>query len=186
MANIQKTLNYRHSSAFLTWFEHAAFRLGGGRSIQLSYRNVSKTGHFCRNWTYVIHLWFSHGLCSSIALGGECSIQLSYADIRFWLTSLTLSDAAVAKILHKCRICGSLLTRKIKVFQPFWSPGSVTDFFYFQPIFFSAKMLFASSAALGFSNQNSQYRIAIDTWVLFNSSQYRSPLRRRSLYPTEL
>ena len=75
---------------------------------------------------------------------------------------------------------------KIKVFQPFWSPGSVTDFFYFQPIFFSAKMLFASSAALGFSNQNSQYRIAIDTWVLFNSSQYRSPLRRRVLYPAEL
>ena len=75
---------------------------------------------------------------------------------------------------------------KIKVFQPFRPPGSVTDFFYFQPIFFSAKMLFASSAALGFSNQNSQYRISIDTWVLFKSSQYRSPLRRRVLYPAEL
>ena len=30
----------------------------------------------------------------------------------FGLTSLTLSDAAVAKILHKCWICGSLFTHK--------------------------------------------------------------------------
>jgi len=30
----------------------------------------------------------------------------------FWLTSLTLSDAAVAKILHKCWICSSLFTHK--------------------------------------------------------------------------
>ncbi|MEQ2367006.1 hypothetical protein WMO25_18270 [Coprococcus sp. CLA-AA-H190] len=36
-------------------------------------------------------------------------------------------------------------------------------FFLFSADIFSAKMLFASSAALGFSNQNSQYRIAIDT-----------------------
>ena len=75
------------------------------------------------------------------------------------------------------------LRAKSRFFSLFDHPDRWPIFFYFQPIFFSAKMLFASSAALGFSNQNSQYRIAIDTWVLFNSSQYRSPLRRRLFYP---
>ena len=52
-------------------FEPTAFRLGGGRSIRLSYWGVYEI----ELWTY--RLWLKGGRFV-VTLGGVCSIQLSY------------------------------------------------------------------------------------------------------------
>ena len=69
--------------AFTRWFEHPTYRLGGGRSIQLSYGNIFKIYSIL-----VLNLLNVNRLCPkggryNIFLGGECSIQLSYDDMRF-------------------------------------------------------------------------------------------------------
>ena len=67
--------------AFPRWFEHPTYRLGGGRSIQLSYGNIFKIYSIL-----VLNLLNVNRLCPkggryNIFLGGVCSIQLSYMDI---------------------------------------------------------------------------------------------------------
>ena len=57
-----------------TRFERMAFRLGGGRSIRLSYWGVYEI----ELWTY--RLWLKGGRFV-VTLGGVCSIQLSYMDV---------------------------------------------------------------------------------------------------------
>ena len=64
--------------AFPRWFEHPTYRLGGGRSIQLSYGNIFKIYSIL-----VLNLLNVNRLCPkggryNIFLGGERSIQLSY------------------------------------------------------------------------------------------------------------
>ena len=64
--------------AFPRWFEHPTYRLGGGRSIQLSYGNIFKIYSIL-----VLNLLNVNRLCPkggryNIFLGGECSMQLSY------------------------------------------------------------------------------------------------------------
>ena len=67
--------------AFPRWFEHPTYRLGGGRSIQLSYGNIFKIYSIL-----VLNLLNVNRLCPkggryNIFLGGVCSIQLSYCDM---------------------------------------------------------------------------------------------------------
>ena len=74
--------------AFPRWFEHPTYRLGGGRSIQLSYGNIFKIYSIL-----VLNLLNVNRLCPkggryNIFLGGECSIQLSYEDSKNILLSL--------------------------------------------------------------------------------------------------
>ena len=70
--------------AFPRWFEHPTYRLGGGRSIQLSYGNIFKIYSIL-----VLNLLNVNRLCPkggryNIFLGGGRSILLSYEDI-YWL-----------------------------------------------------------------------------------------------------
>ena len=67
--------------AFPRWFEHPTYRLGGGRSIQLSYGNIFKIYSIL-----VLNLLNVNRLCPkggryNIFLGGGCSILLSYGDV---------------------------------------------------------------------------------------------------------
>ena len=71
--------------AFPRWFEHPTYRLGGGRSIQLSYGNIFKIYSIL-----VLNLLNVNRLCPkggryNIFLGGERSILLSYGDIFTYL-----------------------------------------------------------------------------------------------------
>ena len=73
--------------AFPRWFEHPTYRLGGGRSIQLSYGNIFKIYSIL-----VLNLLNVNRLCPkggryNIFLGGVCSIQLSYWDIFIFLSA---------------------------------------------------------------------------------------------------
>ena len=67
--------------AFPRWFEHPTYRLGGGRSIQLSYGNIFKIYSIL-----VLNLLNVNRLCPkggryNIFLGGERSILLSYGNV---------------------------------------------------------------------------------------------------------
>ena len=67
--------------AFPRWFEHPTYRLGGGRSIQLSYGNIFKIYSIL-----VLNLLNVNRICPkggryNIFLGGGRSIQLSYSDV---------------------------------------------------------------------------------------------------------
>ena len=74
--------------AFPRWFEHPTYRLGGGRSIQLSYGNIFKIYSIL-----VLNLLNVNRLCPkggryNIFLGGERSILLSYGRILWNLGKL--------------------------------------------------------------------------------------------------
>ena len=74
--------------AFPRWFEHPTYRLGGGRSIQLSYGNIFKIYSIL-----VLNLLNVNRLCPkggryNIFLGGARSIQLSYGRILWNLGKL--------------------------------------------------------------------------------------------------
>ena len=63
--------------AFPRWFEHPTYRLGGGRSIQLSYGNIFKIYSIL-----VLNLLNVNRLCPkggryNIFLGGACYIHLT-------------------------------------------------------------------------------------------------------------
>ena len=67
--------------AFPRWFEHPTYRLGGGRSIQLSYGNIFKIYSIL-----VLNLLNVNRLCPkggryNIFLGGGRSILLSYGNM---------------------------------------------------------------------------------------------------------
>ena len=67
--------------AFPRWFEHPTYRLGGGRSIQLSYGNIFEIYSIL-----VLNLLNVNRLCPkggryNIFLGGGRSILLSYGNI---------------------------------------------------------------------------------------------------------
>ena len=67
--------------AFPRWFEHPTYRLGGGRSIQLSYGNIFKIYSIVgTNQLNVNRLCPKSGRYN-IFLGGGRSILLSYGNI---------------------------------------------------------------------------------------------------------
>ena len=80
--------------AFPRWFEHPTYRLGGGRSIQLSYGNIFKIYSIL-----VLNLLNVNRICPkggryNIFLGGGRSIQLSYSDV--------LSSMIIARSKSNC------------------------------------------------------------------------------------
>ena len=89
--------------AFPRWFEHPTYRLGGGRSIQLSYGNIFKIYSIL-----VLNLLNVNRLCPkggryNIFLGGVCSIQLSYWDIYFYRIILAVFWKNVKRQRQKSR-----------------------------------------------------------------------------------
>ena len=83
--------------AFPRWFEHPTYRLGGGRSIQLSYGNIFKIYSIL-----VLNLLNVNRLCPkggryNIFLGGGRSIQLSYGNILCFLILPAAVDFVNAK-----------------------------------------------------------------------------------------
>ena len=81
--------------AFPRWFEHPTYRLGGGRSIQLSYGNIFKIYSIL-----VLNLLNVNRLCPkggryNIFLGGGRSIQLSYADVFSYKEAIPLSALCI-------------------------------------------------------------------------------------------
>ena len=67
--------------AFPRWFEHPTYRLGGGRSIQLSYGNIFKIYSIIGTNLLNVNRLCPKGGRYNIFLGGERSILLSYRDI---------------------------------------------------------------------------------------------------------
>ena len=61
-------------------FEPLAYRLGGGRSIQLSYEDLYKIDDFGSFFELTADMSFPPGGWSAITLGGGRSILLSYTD----------------------------------------------------------------------------------------------------------
>ena len=62
------------------------YRLGGGRSIQLSYEDLYKIDDFGSFFELTADMSFPPGGWSAITLGGGRSILLSYVDVSvFWL-----------------------------------------------------------------------------------------------------
>ena len=67
--------------AFPRWFEHPTYRLGGGRSIQLSYGNIFKIYSIMDLNKLIVNHFCSKGGRCNIFLGGGRSIRLSYEDV---------------------------------------------------------------------------------------------------------
>ena len=67
--------------AFPRWFEHPTYRLGGGRSIQLSYGNIFKIYSIIGTNLLNVNRLCPKGGRYNIFLGGGRSIQLSYGNI---------------------------------------------------------------------------------------------------------
>ena len=91
--------------AFPRWFEHPTYRLGGGRSIQLSYGNIFKIYSIL-----VLNLLNVNRLCPkggryNIFLGGVCSIQLSYWDIfKIYAIFTTRRNRTICRLGGVCSI----------------------------------------------------------------------------------
>ena len=67
--------------AFPRWFEHPTYRLGGGRSIQLSYGNIFEIYSILGLDLLIVNHFSSKGGRYNIFLGGGRSILLSYKRI---------------------------------------------------------------------------------------------------------
>ena len=67
--------------AFPRWFEHPTYRLGGGRSIQLSYGNIFEIYSILGLDYLIVNHFSSKGGRYNIFLGGGRSIRLSYEDV---------------------------------------------------------------------------------------------------------
>ena len=80
-----KKLDFTLFFASVKGFEPPAFRLGGERSILLSYTDLFTFFGF---FIHLINRQKSRGDCSNSALGERCSILLSYRNI--WFSSYSL------------------------------------------------------------------------------------------------
>ena len=78
MKKVPKIYDFRHSLAPARGFEPPTYRLGGGRSILLSYAGMYEIVVLLSIWS--VHL-AARGGRSSVFLGGSCSILLSYVGV---------------------------------------------------------------------------------------------------------
>ena len=87
--------------AFPRWFEHPTYRLGGGRSIQLSYGNIFKIYSIIGTNLLNVNRLYPKGGRYNIFLGGGPSIQFSYWD-KFKIFNFQLRLAAELFSLRMC------------------------------------------------------------------------------------
>ena len=152
-------------------FERAAFRLGGGPSIQLRYGDVLSFLRPCNTQTFRRNF---RVLRLSFALGGVCSILLSYVDIyefipyfqgfsplrSGWPSSFSSKISLI--LLTKSRIFS--LQSGNKQHAPLLDDSLFSLLFFRLPLSSNAQPLFQLIP-----------EVSVDL-----------PLRRRTLYPAEL